>query len=287
MNKDDNSLVPAIEIIQEVVHKIQSGEMTLPVLPDIVLEIEKLLNNPDSTTEEMVKVLERDVVISVLLIKLANSPVYRGSGKITKVAQAIPRLGMKEIRNIVSAIANKALYKTANKEFKDLMEKQWNHSLACAYCSLSIAKTLSLNDPEKYFLMGLVHDVGKIILFRAVSEMTQRQDSVDMSELMSNIEIVHTNMGGILLQSWGFNRETVRSVVLHHKSGLSSSEKKGVFIVNLADRMVNNLGYSLFEREQINLLELESVKHLGIKAEELDVVSEVVKRIMDDVSHIL
>ena len=51
--------------------------------------------------------------------------------------------------------------------------------------------------------------------------------------------------------------------------------------------MVNNLGYSLFEREQINLSELESVKHLGINAEELNVVSEVVKRIMDDVSHIL
>ncbi len=230
MRKDDKSLVPAIEIIQEVIRKIQSEEMTLPVLPNIVLEIEELINNPDSTTNEMVKVLERDAVISVSLIKLANSPVYRGAGKITNVAQAVPRLGMKEVRNLVAAIANKALYKTDKKEFKDLMEKQWNHSLACAYCSLSIAKTQSLNDPEKYFLMGLVHDVGKVMLFRAVSEMTQRQDSVDMSELMSNIEIVHTNMGGILLQSWGFDRETVRSVVLHHKSGLAPSEKKrGVY----------------------------------------------------------
>ena len=51
--------------------------------------------------------------------------------------------------------------------------------------------------------------------------------------------------------------------------------------------MVNNLGYSLFKRKQINLSELEAAKHLGIKAEELDIISEVVKRIMDNVSHIL
>ncbi len=51
--------------------------------------------------------------------------------------------------------------------------------------------------------------------------------------------------------------------------------------------MVNNLGYSLFEREQIDLSDLESVKHLGINAEDLNVICEVVKRIMEDVSHIL
>ncbi len=51
--------------------------------------------------------------------------------------------------------------------------------------------------------------------------------------------------------------------------------------------MVNNLGYSLFKREQINLSELEAAKHLGIRADDLDVICEVVKRIMDEVSHIL
>ena len=51
--------------------------------------------------------------------------------------------------------------------------------------------------------------------------------------------------------------------------------------------MVNNLGYALFKQEKINLSEIESAKHLGIRTKELDVICEVVKRIMDDVSHIL
>ena len=51
--------------------------------------------------------------------------------------------------------------------------------------------------------------------------------------------------------------------------------------------MVNDLRYSVFKREQINLSELETTKHLGIKADNLDVICEVVKRIMDDVSHLL
>lgn len=79
----------------------------------------------------------------------------------------------------------------------------------------------------------------------------------------------------------------MRSVVLQHNSGFSASEKKGVFIVNLTDHIVNNLGYSLFKREQVSLSELESVKHFEINTEELAVISEVVKQIMDDISHIL
>ncbi len=286
MEKDEKSLVPAIEIVQEVVRKIQAEEMTLPVLPNIVIEVEGLVNDPDSTIDALVKVIEQDAVISVSLIKLANSPIYRGAEVITRVAQAVPRLGMKEIRNIVSAIANKALYKTDDKAFSELMEKQWDHSLACAYCAVSIAKKMSFGDPEKYFLMGLVHDVGKVMLFRAVTEMSLKQDTIDISELMENMEVVHPNLGGILLKAWGFDRETVRSVVLHHKSGFSPSEKKGVFIVNLSDNIVNNLGYSLFEREQVNLSRLESFKNLGIDDEQLKVISEVVKRIMDNAAHL-
>ena len=137
MGKDEKSLVPAIEIVQEVVRKIQAEEMALPVLPNIVIKIEGLVNDPDSTIDALVKVIEQDAVITVSLIKLANSPIYRGTGAITRVAQAVPRLGMKEIRNIVSAIANKALYKTDDKVFNQLMAKQWNHSLASAYCAVS------------------------------------------------------------------------------------------------------------------------------------------------------
>ena len=75
-------------------------------------------------------------------------------------------------------------------------------------------------------------------------------------------------------------------IVLFHKSGFSPSEKKGVFIVNLSDNMVNNLGYSLFEREQVKLSNLESVKNLGIDDEQIGVISEVVKRIMDNAAHL-
>jgi len=88
MGKDEKSLVPAIEIVQEVVRKIQAEVMALPVLPNIVIKIEGLVNDPDSTIDALVKVIEQDAVITVSLIKLANSPIYRGAEVITRVAQA-------------------------------------------------------------------------------------------------------------------------------------------------------------------------------------------------------
>lgn len=283
MGGKSKNLVSAIDTVQEVVRKIRNGEMALPVLPNVVHEIAVLVDDPDSKIEDLVKAIERDAVVSVALVKTANSPLYRGSEKISRVSQAISRLGTKEVRNIVAAVATRSLYRTDSRVFKELMVSQWKHSLACAYGSVAIARKLSLADPDQYFLMGLVHDVGKVILFRALAEMSLKEASLDMSGLMENIEVVHPNLGGILLQAWGFSRETIRCVVLHHKTGLSPSEKKGVFIVNLANHLANSLGFSIFKREPVNLSALESAQQLGIDHEQISVLSEVVQRIMEQV----
>lgn len=283
MKEKPERLAPVVEIIQEVVRKIQNDEMTLPVLPNVVHEIESLANDPETKIETLVKVLERDAVVSLALVKLANSPLYRGTEKINRVSQAVSRLGMKEVRNMVAAIAIRSLYGTNSQTFKKLMVNQWRHSLACAYGCVVIARELSLEDPDRYFLMGLVHDVGKVVLFRVLSEMSLQEASLDMAALMKNIEVVHSNLGGVLLQTWKFDRETIRCVVLHHKTGLSASEKKSVFIVNLANHLVNNLGFSLFKRDPVNLLTLASARHLKIQGEQVAVASATVQQIMEKI----
>jgi HD-like signal output (HDOD) protein len=107
------------------------------------------------------------------LISVANSPVYRGITEIRNVKTAIPRMGLKETLNIVTAIANKNLYESGNVKYNNLMDRLWVHALASAYGSKLIAQTLRLDDLEKYFLMGLVHDIGKILLLNAFSEVSR------------------------------------------------------------------------------------------------------------------
>ncbi|MDP6178580.1 MAG: HDOD domain-containing protein [Desulfatiglandales bacterium] len=146
------------------------------------------------------KIIERGTVISVRLISVANSPVYRRTEKIYSVGQAIPRLGFKEIRNIITAITNKSLYETKNKKFRMLMEKLWMHSLVCAYASRLIAKKLRLVDEEQFFLMGLIHDIGKPPLLKFLSESISRNESLTMKDIMASVQKIHTTFGKDILE---------------------------------------------------------------------------------------
>ena len=275
------------DFIIGVVKRFKGGEIDLPVLPKVVQGILGVMNQPHSTVDDIAEIVKRDAVISVRLISVSNSPLYRGTEKIDTVSQAIPRLGVKETQSIVTAIANKSLYKTENKEFKDLMEKLWLHSLACAFGSRSVAKKLMLGDVEKFFLMGLVHDIGKAPLLKVLTETFSQNESLNMSDVIAGIQEVHTSFGGALLSRWGFAKDFNRIATRHEGPHFSPQTEKDILIVHLANNLVSKIGYSLSNNgHEIELSDLESLKLLEIEPDEINLIGEEVKKIMEDVAHI-
>ncbi len=122
-NKPSQEIKSLPEIIADVLERFNKGKIDLPVLPKVVQDVEAVMKRDISKGEDLAKVIEKDAVISVRLISVANSPYYRGLEQITSVRTAISRLGEAETRNLVIAIANKSLYKTKHTQFRDLMER--------------------------------------------------------------------------------------------------------------------------------------------------------------------
>ena len=118
------------DIFTDILQKFTAGKLNPPVMPQVVREVQTVVKRPKSTSEELAQVIEKDPVISLRLISVANSPIYRGVTEIRNVKSALPRLGLKETLNIVLAIANKSLYNTNKAQFRILMDKLWVHSLA-------------------------------------------------------------------------------------------------------------------------------------------------------------
>ena len=82
------------------------------------------------SVDDVVGVVEKDPVMSLRLIAVANSPVYRGVQQIESLKHAIPRIGLKETYNIIFAISVKSLYETKRVHFRNLMDELWQHALA-------------------------------------------------------------------------------------------------------------------------------------------------------------
>lgn len=272
------------EIFTRIIQAFSSGKISPPVMPQVVRDVQSVIKQTSSTAEDVAAVIERDPVISLRLISVANSPVYRGIQEIRNVKEAIPRMGLKETLNVIIAIANKSMYETDRVKYRNLMDKLWVHALASAYGSKLIAEHLKLDDSEKYFLMGLVHDIGKSVLLKAFTGIPQIKD-VNFDVVQANIQQGHLSIGGVLLRRWGFDDIFIKVVTMHEGQELSDQTEKEILVIQLANMLTRTIGFSLFE-EEVDFNELDAAKFLEVDAETLKSIGEEIKTIIQDVAHL-
>ena len=273
------------KIVMETINKFNQGKISLPVLPQISKEIESVMSKPTSDIEELAGIIEKDAVISVKVIATANSALYKGVDKVKDLRTAIARLGAKEIKNIVSALANRNLYESKHKLFKRLLKKLWLHSLCCAYCCRAISVKLGDRDSGLVFLMGLTHDIGTVMLLKSIGDIAPDAVTFDINELMESLLDVNTSFGSAILTDLGFGREFADVVRLHRWSSFEKGTRKEILIVNLAENISTKINFGFFDSDA-DLSKLESATTLGIDDEALAEVAEEVKEGMKDVERV-
>ncbi len=274
------------QIIQGIVDRFTRGNIDLPVLPKVVQDVQKVMNQTSATINEVALVIERDAVISVRLISVANSPVYKGAEKALTVKQAIPRLGFKETQQIVTTIANKSLYEVKDLHFKTTMEHLWLHSLVSAYITRAIASKLMLGDIDKNYFMGLTHDIGKVLLLKTFGDIYSKNKLWDVKEITTGIQEVHTKFGAAILRKWGFSEEFARISLSHEGPEFRPETDKDILAVNLASNIADNIGYGLADGEEVELQSLASARLLNIDSGIIDDLSEEAKGLMQETSNI-
>ena len=272
------------DIFTKIIQDFSAGKITPPVMPQVVRDVQAVIKRTSSTADDVAAVIERDPVISLRLISVSNSPVYRGIQEIRNVREAIPRMGLKETLNIIIAISNKSLYETDRTQFRILMDKFWVHSLASAYGSKLIAEHLKLQDSEKFFLMGLVHDIGKSLLLKAFTGISEIKN-INFDVIQANIQQGHLSIGGVLLRRWGFDDLFIKVITMHEGHELTAETEKEILVIHLANMLTRTIGYSLFE-DDVDFSELDSAKFLEIDPDTLSGIGEEIKNIIQDVAHL-
>jgi len=281
-NKEEDKKEVIELTVKDIILRMKKGKISLPSLPQVVQDVQAAIDSITSTTEDIAKIIETDSVISLRLISISNSAVYRGTDKIETVRQAVPRLGLKQTKGIVVAIANKGIYQTDNVERKEILEKMWLHALACAYASRMIGEKLKEPNIDDLFLMGLTHDIGKVMLFKPLTDLLDKSTTFDVAEVMESITEAHCNLGGILLGKLGFSEDFVRMATMHNNEKFTEATLKYILIISLANLLTRKMGFSLYEGEDIDLAELDQAKLLGLDAAALEDICGKVKETMED-----
>ncbi len=219
----------------------------LPTLPAIALQVNTMLQDYDTSIKELTDVIEKDQAIVPKILKLVNSAFFGFRSKISSLSHAIVILGYNTVRNaIISVAIIDALAIKGSKDFD--VQKFWMHSVAVAVTSKHLAVESKLAVVEDAFTGGLLHDIGKLILFQFFPEqlaeiartMKQEQLSFFLAEKHHKF-VNHGRIGAHLAKRWQLPEILVDVVKYHHFLSKNVVDFNLNCIVHTANAIVNQL----------------------------------------------
>ncbi|MEK9628963.1 MAG: HDOD domain-containing protein [Nitrospinota bacterium] len=258
----------------------QKGE--LPPLPEVLLELEKLINDPDCNVDDIHRLIKADMVLTGKVVTLANNVYFSGGReKADGIEEAIVRLGLKMVLDLCYSVE----VPKAFKKIKSFDQNQfWKHSLAVGYLTRMLANHL-LDDPEALeasFLAGLMHDVGILVFDYLIpeeyNEFLHEKDLSNSAEPLEVLElkkfgIDHQELGGMFLEKWWKLLPFITTAVtIHHKNYEGQDKEISLTeILSAANKIANEHGiaHPIATQYQETLSE-DFIKKTGITQEELE-----------------
>ncbi|MCB1195939.1 HDOD domain-containing protein [bacterium] len=222
----------------------------LPTLPTIVLRINSVLSDPRSTARTVADLIAEDMVLTTRILKLVNSAYYGVPRQVTTLSQAVVILGFREVKNLVLGAKIFDLFQSSFKKIKKFFDVNllWQHSLGCATIAKRIARLINYPDPESLFIAGLIHDIGKIVEIKCLTDymeelfkMVQQQNIFmwEAEQLLWNI--THAEIGKVMVDMWDFPPLLEKTVAYHHNPHLAAEFAREAAIIHIADSICREL----------------------------------------------
>lgn len=257
----------------------QKGD--LPPLPEVLLELQKLINDPDCNVDDIHRLIKADMVLMGKLVTLANNVYFAGGReKADGIEEAIVRLGLKMVLDLCYSVE----VPKAFKKIKSFDQNQfWKHSLAVGYLTRMLTNEL-LDDQdslEASFLSGLMHDVGILVFdylipdeynkFLHDKDLSGSSKPVEALELES-FGIDHQELGARFLEKWWKLPSTVTGAVTNHHLDYEGEDKDITLteILSAANKLANEHGISHpISTQYQEALSEDFIKKAGITEDEL------------------
>lgn len=214
---------------------------SFPVLPATVSRIMEVTNDPNSSAQDVMEVIQPDQSLSLTVLKIANSVLFGRPKKVDSLKLAVTILGYNEVQSIA---LSKALYNSFNelpREQRPFIDIFWQHSFLCGLAARRIAGDLDYQQ-DIAFMAGLIHDVGKLVMLQTFGEdytpglwMARLSIESMLEEEKQIFSFAHDEIGGQLLSKWNFPDTLMSAVSCHHHPENAKTEKAYAYVVQLAD----------------------------------------------------
>ncbi len=260
---------------------VQAIPRSLGSYGPVLQEIQRTLESPQCNLSTIGEAIQKDLDLTARLLRLANSPFYGFANRLSTVAEAVSLLGVQQIEDMIVSSSVVDRFKGIPDELVN-QESFWRHNLAVGVAARLLAMEKRLPKPDKFFVAGLLHDVGRLVLLSQAPEETQQVFELYQRErlLLHDAELKilgydHQQVARELLTTWSYPAVLIQAVAYHHNP-MASSAKVDAAVVHIADHLVCAMGLGSSGEKFVPPLDERAWTTLGLGPEILSRLVEAV-----------
>lgn len=260
----------------EKIVELVKGVGDLVTLPDVFIRINQLVENPDSTSDDIAKAVSQDPSFTVRLLRVANSPFYGFSSTVETVSRAVTLIGTSQIRNLALSTSVSRTFAGLPNELVS-MDNFWHHSLYCALVARILSKRVSKSDPEAVFTAGLLHDIGELVIFNRLPAQAKEAlllvlDSGDELPVYEaerqTMGFDHAQVGGELARQWHLPPLLIDCIAFHHDIQQAQQCPRETAIVHIANILALMAEVDTLDQDDVSPIDPQAWEMTGLDPEE-------------------
>ncbi len=238
--------------------------------PIVYMRLNEEINHSDSSLSRIGRIISEDSSLTARLLKLVNSAFYAFPNRIGTISEAVFLVGSHQVRDL-------ALVTTLMNSFKGIpediitTEEFWLHSLGCGTGCKLIAEITGETDLERFFLLGVLHDIGRIVLFSTQPVLSQNMLARARAENKSltvvereELGFTHADIGKVLAEMWRLPSYLQEVILYHHQPEKALHYPAETAIVHTADVLSHALQFGSSGDPYIPVLHKASWEKLNI-----------------------
>ncbi len=237
---------------KELRAKIYSKIDEIPTLPAVVPKLLSLMEDDMTSGADIAAALSQDPALTSKLLKVSNSAYYGFSQKIVSLDKAVPLLGFNMVKSLALSIGVIRSLPEGGKSPHFSQEGLWIHSLAVATAIQELGKKIKQGGSREHlFIVGLLHDIGKVVLDLFFRDLFHKALEMAYDKGMAELHVAerrtigfdHGDVGAMLLTRWRFPPMICDPIAVHHHEEMpEAKDNVDVALLRIADTLPQELG---------------------------------------------
>lgn len=253
-----DSFIKGKDLMSTVWEKV-TGNAKLISPPEIYLRLREVLGQPDFAMSDVAVVISKDPALSARILRLVNSSFFGFASKIDTVFRAVNLLGTHQIYDLVLATSVTQSFNGMSNQVMD-MAVFWRRSIYCGLVARQLAGMCNVLDSERLFVAGLLKDIGHLIMYQSIPELSERA-ILEADETLRPLYIVereligidYARVGGVLMRQWQLPDSLRESTELHVEPQRSQEFPLATALIHISALMTD----ALDTREEFGVGRLE------------------------------